>query len=54
MNRRIGIILAALVAVLSLLVVVVLPPLIGIAARSLLDGLDRGIPIEQGFGPKRA
>ena len=52
MNRRIGIIVAALVAVLSLLVVVVLPPLIGIAARSLLDGLDGGIPNELGFGPQ--
>ena len=51
MSRRIGIILAALVAVLAVVVSMLLPPIIGAVARSLLDDIDRDVPIGQGFGP---
>ena len=48
--RLIGILASALVAILSLIVAVVLPPIFGNVARSALDDLDRGVRVGQAFG----
>ena len=48
--RLIGILVSALVAILSLVVAVVLPPVFGTVARSTLDDLDRGVRVAQAFG----
>ncbi len=48
--RLLGILVSALVAILSLVVAVVLPPIFGTVARSALDDLDRGIRVGQAFG----
>ena len=50
MIRRIGILAAALVAVLSLLVAVVLPPIFGSVARATLDDIDIGTTVGQVLG----